>query len=363
MKKSRLLALGLVAALIAVMVFARGPGGLPPVLAQETETPTPAPDTPTPTPVPDTPTPTPVTPSPTPTITPTATPTVATVTVTPLGGFLGCSQSTPVTITAQTAAGPVPNTTPVTVSANIGSVSPAAGTTTGGGFITTYTAPPASGGLAVITATVGGATGSTAILVGCPVAPAVLQFPNTACVGFPPSHANVTFQWQSAQGALFQFVDLSLSDHFAPGTFLGAGLSGAANQLTWNGLLPGRLHFWRVNALTPEGWVTSATGAFVPCGSPQLLAPTYTCIGGGRVTIHFRWAPSSPPAAVQWLDLTLFNNNFVFGTFLGAGPLPGTTSSLSWTGILANTPHFWRVNSLFWTWFPSPTGSFIAFCP
>jgi hypothetical protein len=357
---SRLLTFALFAALLAVVGFARSgfDGASPAVAVLQTETPTPT-ETPLPT---DTPTLTPtVTLTPTPTAT--ATPGVVAITITPASRFLGCAATTSITVSASTATGPVPDGTPFSISVNIGTVTPTSGTTAGGGFFAIYTAPPTSGGIVVITVTVAGATAATDLVVGCPVAPAVLGFPTTQCIGFPSVSATVTFHWQPAEGAVFQFLDISLSSHFAPGTFLGAGpLSPFAGQLTWAGILPNHAHFWRVNALTPQGWVTSAVGAFTPCANPIILTPTYVCTGGGRATVTFHWAPSSPPG-LQWLDLSLFNNGFVPGTFLAAGPLHPATQAISWPGILANTVHFWRVNALIWGWNPSATGSFIAFCP
>lgn len=365
MRNPRFLTFGLLAALFVVLAMARGGADGPrsAVAVLQTETPTATPQTPTPTNTPGTPTLTP-TATATGTPTPTATPTVVGVTVTPTGGFLGCSQQTGVTVTAATAAGPVPDGTPIQLEVNIGTIAPSSGTTTGGGFFSTYTAPAASGGLVEIKATVAGQTGSVIILVGCPVAPAMIGFPTGSCVGLPPTSANMTFHWIAAQGAIWQWLDVSLSDHFAPGSFLGAGpLSGAQQELTWNGLAPNRVHFWRVNALTPQGWVTSEVKAFVPCGRPQLLAPTYTCTGGGRATIHFRWAPASPAGINQFLDLSLFNNNFGPGTFVGGGPFQPWAYSLSWPNVLANVAHFWRVNtSSIFGWNTSETRSFIALC-
>jgi hypothetical protein len=192
---------------------------------------------------------------------------------------------------------------------------------------------------------------------------AVIRHVTTDCVGFPPTSANVTFVWDHALSAFSQFLDLSIVDNnFAPGTFSAAGpLHPSVGQLSWHGLLPGVAHYWRVNAWTPDGWLTSATGAFVPCGPPSIRFITYTCVGGGLANVTFHWAYSSPHGD-QWLDLSVFNNNFAPGTFLGAGPLSPVAGQLTWTGILANVDHFWRINTLFWTWFPSQTGHFRAVC-
>jgi hypothetical protein len=203
----------------------------------------------------------------------------------------------------------------------------------------------------------------TATPVPVAPAPAVLGFPAAQCIGFPPVSATVTFTWQKASASFSQWLDLSIFDNnFAPGTFLAAGpIHPDTEQVVWTGILPGIPHFWRINAWTPEGWKTSATGAFVPCGPPSLRFISYSCIGGGRANVTFHWAASSPHGS-QWLDLSVFNNDFAFGTFLAAGPLSPFAQELTWPGILANVDHFWRINALIWGWNPSQTFGFRAVC-
>lgn len=79
----------------------------------------------------------------------------------------------------------------------------------------------------------------------------------------------------------------------------------------------------------------------------------------GRGTMTFAWQPT-PGAVVQWLDLSLYDNGFASGTFLGAGPLTPDSTALNWSGILPGLPHYWRVNSLMpdGTWRASATGVF-----
>ena len=358
MTRQRLLALAFVLTATLIFLASGGPGARPAVGATETTTPTSTPLPPTAT---STPT---LTPTTTATPTATSTPVAATVAITLSANTAGCSEQIQVTVSARTASDqPVPDGIAVTLSTNLGSISPASGTTFGGGFFATYTAPATSGGTATITVVVGSASGSAEVAVFCPIKPAVLAFPAATCAGVPPSAANVAFAWQAPAGAITQWLDVSLFDNgFAAGTFLGAGpLSPDANSLVWAGLRPGIPHFWRINALTPQGWVASTTGAFVPCGAPSLRTPTYACTGGGRATVTFRWAVASPPGH-QWLDLSLFNNGFLPSTFVGAGPLFPAAQEVTWPGILANTVHFYRVNALIWGWNPSATGTFVAFC-
>jgi hypothetical protein len=162
------------------------------------------------------------------------------------------------------------------------------------------------------------------------------------------------------------YLDLTLFDNnFQDGTFITAVLPAGTTSFTWRGLLPGQAHFWRVTGQGLDGtWVMSNFASFTPCGTQRLLTTSYVCTGGGRATVIFRWAPSSSAGLLQFLDLTLFNNGFAPGTFLGAGPLPPDQQALVWPGILANTVHFYRVNNLtqFFGWGPSVTGTFVASC-
>jgi hypothetical protein len=77
-----------------------------------------------------------------------------------------------VTVLVRTSGGQnVPNGTTVTVSANIGSVSPTSATTNNGGILVVYTAPASQGGTATITATSGSVSGTTQIQLNCTTAP------------------------------------------------------------------------------------------------------------------------------------------------------------------------------------------------
>jgi hypothetical protein len=98
---------------------------------------------------------------------------------------LGCGNTTIITITVRGANGqPVASGSLVSVQANIGSVSPAAGQTTADGSVFVfYTAPSTQGGTATITAISGNVTGSVVIAVNCSTAPTQAPPPTTA----PPS--------------------------------------------------------------------------------------------------------------------------------------------------------------------------------
>jgi hypothetical protein len=82
-----------------------------------------------------------------------------------------------------------------------------------------------------------------------------------------------------------------------------------------------------------------------------------TCLSQNSLRVQFAWNPSG--SGTQWLDLSIFNNGFAPGTFLGAGPLSPGTNSLVWDGLITNTVHYFRVNTFNGSfWEPSPTASF-----
>ena len=70
----------------------------------------------------------------------------------------------------------------------------------------------------------------------------------------------------------------------------------------------------------------------------------FECLPDNTIRVHFVWAASGQ--GPQWVDLSLFDNDFALGTFLTSGPLPPGQSTLAWDGLVANTQHFVRVNTL-----------------
>jgi hypothetical protein len=83
-----------------------------------------------------------------------------------------------------------------------------------------------------------------------------------------------------------------------------------------------------------------------PPTAAQPLSATQNCMPSGRVSVTFRWAPSTWFAAGhQWVDLSIFNNGFIWGTFIGSGPFVAWNGEWRWDGLLPNTDHYWRVNT------------------
>jgi hypothetical protein len=83
-----------------------------------------------------------------------------------------------------------------------------------------------------------------------------------------------------------------------------------------------------------------------------------TCLPDGSVRVDFSWQGNDRNATQQWLDLSLFNNNWQWGTFLGAGPMPGSQNALRWDGLIPGVTHFVRVNQQLANGAWDPSGTF-----
>jgi len=180
----------------------------------------------------------------------------------------------------------------------------------------------------------------------------------------PNGTVRVSFGWISGFGTQ-QWIDLSLADNgFVPGTFVGAGpLAGSAGSFVWDGLLPGHLHFARVNTWTGSFWAASEKSTFLTksCafGQPAQLAPV-TAVYCDAATLQ--WAPSTPAGVVQWVDISL-QPGFAPGTFSNIGPLAPAAGSVFTKGLNAGSTYYWRVNT--WTgtgWATSWLGTFRTGC-
>jgi hypothetical protein len=102
----------------------------------------------------------------------------------------------------------------------------------------------------------------------------VLYTPTTTCTG-PTGTAHVS--WAPLGYGTQQWVDFATTpDGFATGHFVGMGPYGpwAANA-DWTGMVTGSPYFWRVNTLTPGGWITSPVGTFTACA--QYYTSSYAC--------------------------------------------------------------------------------------
>jgi hypothetical protein len=94
-----------------------------------------------------------------------------------------------------------------------------------------------------------------------------------------------------------------------------------------------------------------------PADGPGIFK--FDCVGSGpnSVRVTFLWTPSG--GGRQWVDLSIFGNNFAPGTFIGAGPFQPRSWGFIWSGLLQGTTHYARVNTLTSQgWMPSRTLQF-----
>ncbi|MPZ49236.1 MAG: hypothetical protein GEU75_08040 [Dehalococcoidia bacterium] len=107
-----------------------------------------------------------------------------------------------------------------------------------------------------------------------------------------------------------------------------------------------------------------AASAGVPStAAAASLSANPTCTGPSTTSVEFTWAQPEQLPIEWWLDISLWSDGFEPGTFLGTGPLPPTATGVVWEGILANLPHFYRVNAVYPDgWRPSEAGVFEARC-
>lgn len=91
-----------------------------------------------------------------------------------------------------------------------------------------------------------------------------------------------------------------------------------------------------------------------------IVGVSQQCQPDGKVAVTFSWYGNDPTAIQQWIDLSIFNNGWQPGSFVGAGPFPGTTTSFTWNGLVAGVRHYTRVNQQLRSgvWDPSLTYMF-----
>ena len=83
-----------------------------------------------------------------------------------------------------------------------------------------------------------------------------------------------------------------------------------------------------------------------PLVASQITVSAQQCdtLFPGTASVTISWAPSR--RGQQWLDISLFNNRFAPGTFVGIGPFPPGASSFVWSGLRPGLTHFLRINTL-----------------
>ncbi len=82
-----------------------------------------------------------------------------------------------------------------------------------------------------------------------------------------------------------------------------------------------------------------------------------SCLPDGTAQVNVAWQTFDQ--GPQWLDLSLSDNGFAPGTFVGLGPRPADQSSQPWGGLIPGLTHFLRVNTnTQYGWQPSQTIAF-----
>ncbi|MPZ50137.1 MAG: hypothetical protein GEU75_12720 [Dehalococcoidia bacterium] len=119
----------------------------------------------------------------------------------------------------------------------------------------------------------------------------------------------------------------------------------------------------RLAAILGSALILAGIVGFQPASAATSeLFITQSCLADGRLEVTFDWRGNNPAASQQWLDLSLFNNGWAPGSFLGAGPLDPSSQRLAWSGLQQGSVHFVRLNQLLaaGVWDPSPTFTFSA---
>src|SRR6266700_2627846 len=62
------------------------------------------------------------------------------------------------------------------------------------------------------------------------------------------------------------------------------------------------------------------------------------CLADGNVRATISWSPMT--LGFQWVDLSLFDNDFIPGTFIGVGRIDPFQSVLNWDDLLPGRLHF-----------------------
>ncbi|HLF77104.1 MAG TPA: thrombospondin type 3 repeat-containing protein [Dehalococcoidia bacterium] len=94
-------------------------------------------------------------------------------------------------------------------------------------------------------------------------------------------------------------------------------------------------------------------------GVDNVSVVSQTCQADGTVLIQVNWTTYN--LGYQWTDLSLHNNGWIWGTFVGVGPALPSATSQPWGGLLPGYWHYLRVNTLTpFGWWPSPTIAFFT---
>jgi phosphodiesterase/alkaline phosphatase D-like protein len=158
----------------------------------------------------------------------------------------------------------------------------------------------------------------------------------------------VTLSWTAVTGAARYYVQVTTVESFA--TLVHSTDSATATSVSLTGLLANTRYFWRVraiNAATPavaSAW--STVWSFTTAGeSPALPAPILTAPANLATNV-------ARPVVLSWTAVTGAARYYVqvatvesFATLVHSTD-SATATSVSLTGLLANTRYFWRVRAI-----------------
>lgn len=119
---------------------------------------------------------------------------------------------------------------------------------------------------------------------------------------------------------LFTLVTVALLTLFAPSSAAGRDFSGRMPTIaTVTRADPALLHFPSSSCPGAPGFVTGAD-------------------------VRLSWIPAAD-ALQQWVDVSIFDNDFAPGTFVSVGPLARGVTSVDWKDLVPNVAHYFRVNT------------------
>jgi len=79
--------------------------------------------------------------------------------------------------------------------------------------------------------------------------------------------------------------------------------------------------------------------------APDPIVVQQSCGSDPRyVSVTFRWGPSGK--GEQWVDISLFANDFAAGTFIGVGSFTSKVGQITWDGLMSGRTQYLRVNTL-----------------
>ncbi len=90
--------------------------------------------------------------------------------------------------------------------------------------------------------------------------------------------------------------------------------------------------------------VPTATPAPNPAAGPGIMQLECRGATADSVRAFFLWNPSR--SGPQWLDLSIFNDGFAPGRFVGVGGFPNAHWGFIWDGLRQGTTHYARINTL-----------------